>query len=195
MSDPLILVLGTAADADESEHSLRLLEELQLPNAVKYVLTTGKFDARGAARTFNIEAGYPGEPAILRTLAAWAELPSDARARDGYDLFCLKRLLEQAGSFDLALLLRGSAIGIEAEPDLAAKMNGRHFLIFPDAADAEPASVLFNLSNADSRRFLDLGCELFATGAVYGLSPYSLNSALEAADDALRLEQQVAAQL
>ena len=60
-----------------------------LPNATKFVITTGKFDAEKAASTFNIEGSYPAEPAHLQTLARYAAAgPGEQCFRDGYDLFC-----------------------------------------------------------------------------------------------------------
>jgi hypothetical protein len=174
-----------------------LLDALRVPNAVKYVVVTGKCDTGERARSFNIEAGYPSEPPFLQTLTAWAEMPvlEDPRFHDAYDLFCLRRLLEKVDAFECALLLRTESDWTDAWPALMAKLRGQPFLTCHDSAGADPAGVLFNLAQPGASRFLDAAWQLFSTGAVYGMSPYSLDSALKEAADALLLEQRIAEQL
>lgn len=197
MSDPRILLCGPALDPTESANRLEMLRLVALPNATKYVVTTGKFDAQKLAKTFNINAEYPAEPAYLHTLAAWAEFPDrcEPRFRDGCDLFCLRSILAKNGDFDYAILLR-EAVGFQERwPNLRAGAEGKMFLSFHEglsaASDPAAANVLFNLRDKRASRFLDLASELYRTGAVYAMTPYSLERALMAAVDGLRLEDEI----
>ena len=95
LSEPTILLCGPALDAEESAVSLEVLRQVALPGAAKFLVTTGKFDTEGAAKGFNVEADYPAEPAYLQTLLRWSAAGGldDPRFRDGYDLYCLGRIL------------------------------------------------------------------------------------------------------
>ena len=192
MPEPRILVLGAASNAVESEEALARLNRVVLPNASKHVVTAGKFDSRAIAATLNVEAGYPAEPAVLQTLAAWAEVhdPTDPRFRDGYDLYCLRRLLTNGAEGDLALILReGTELGSNW-PELQERIAGRLFLTFPSDQSFLP-SMLFNLTDPQATAFLDLAWELYFGGSVYAMDPYCLERALTAASDALRLQASI----
>jgi hypothetical protein len=195
LSDPSILICGPALDAAESADRLEMLRIVPWPNAKKYVVTTGKFDAGKLAKSININAQYPPEPVYLQTLAGWVGFPdrSGPRFRDGYDLFCLRKILTKDGGFDYAILLR-EAIGFQDHwQNLRASVEDRIFLTFHDGlSDASDLSascnVLFDLRDRRALRTLDLAWELYLTGAVYALTSYNLNHALTLAVDALRLE-------
>jgi hypothetical protein len=125
LSDPTLLILGPALDSSETARSLANLGSVDLPNATKFVITRGKYDAGGAARTFNIDSGYPAEIAMLQSLASAAgcAVRDDPRFRDGYDLFCIRRLLERNAGFDRLLLLREPA-GLERSwPEMLAQAS------------------------------------------------------------------------
>lgn len=197
MPEPLILICGPALDANESAASLDLLRQVTLPNAVKFLVTTGKFDAEGAAKTVNVEADYPADPAYLQTLLRWAEIRelADPRFRDGFDLYCLRRILARFKKFDYAVLLRGGASNLKARwPKLQGSIEGRVFLTFHGAASAGGAaspgpSLLIDFQDKRSAAFLDAAWELYLSGAVYGMADYSLDGALGTALDTVELER------
>jgi hypothetical protein len=196
LSEPTILLMAPALNEADSASGLEALLRVNLPKATKYVVTVGKFDARKLVNTFNIESGYPAEPTCLQTLASWAGVPhlEDSRFRDGYDLFCLRSILAKSGSYDYAILLRDAGSTEQDWAELAQKMEDRLFLALsiPAAAAAGArASMMFNLADERSAGFLDLAWELYVTGTVYGLSPYSFDQALDIATDAQRIERQI----
>jgi hypothetical protein len=189
LPDPRILVLGTASNAAQPEDVLARLDRIALPNVSKHVATAGKFDSRGIAATLNVEAGYPAEPAVLHTLAAWAERqdPADPRFRDGYDLFCFRRLLANGVEGDLGLIVRGDCELESIWPELREKLAGQLFVTFPSDTAHFP-SIFFDLNDPEAPAFLDLAWESYLSGSVYAMDPYSLQRALTAASDALRLQ-------
>lgn len=198
MSDPRILLCGPALDAVESACSLEMLQSVTLPNVTKYVVVSGKFNVNKSVKAFNVDTGYPAEPVQLQTLAAWAEVPhrDDPRFRDGYDLFCLRGILAKNGPPDIAVLLRDSLGFDELWPDLLANAQDKMFLTFsgskPSAVvDATRQNILFNLQDENVHDLLDLGWDLYATGAVYGISPYSLDAAFMTAANAQRFEREL----
>jgi hypothetical protein len=75
MPEPRVLLCGPALDLAESAASLEMLRGIAMPDAEKFVVTTGKFDTQKDARAFNIEADYPAQTAYMQTLARWAEVP------------------------------------------------------------------------------------------------------------------------
>jgi hypothetical protein len=188
LSDPRILVVGPALDEAGSSASLKTLAAIDLPNTTKYVVTKGKFDTRKVAKTANIEAGYPSEPAQLQTLASWAECPFryDPRFRDGYDLYCLRTILEKGHEFDYALLMREQSRPQLRWPELLERIAGSLFLTV-SSDDIGPSNLLLNLTEERASLFLDFALELYFTGAAYGISPYSFENALLTAAAALRL--------
>jgi hypothetical protein len=168
--------------------ALAMLGKVTLPNVTKYVVTAGKFDTSKAAKTFNIEAGYPAEPAQLQTLAALAEVGSgDPRPCDGRDLWALRAILQQEQDFDFALLLRNAAGVDEIWPELMRKVEQEPFAVFGSGMN-----VLLNLRHERAREFLDRIQELHSSGAVYAIDEYSMEYALAAAARSLCLEQQFA---
>jgi hypothetical protein len=195
LSDPRILLCGPAIDSAESGARLEMLRQIELPNATKFVVTTGKFDGQKPARTFNVEANYPSQPARLLTLARWAccGAAPEPRFRDGYDLFCLDRILDESGGFDLAMLVR-DATGLEQRwPELRSSIGDELFLTFRAAshgaaAAADAVNVLFNLTHPGSRRFFDHISGLYRDGAFYGIEDYSLGKALDLAFQSMRIE-------
>lgn len=185
LSEPTILLCGPALDAAESAASLEMLRQVALPGAAKFLVTTGKFDTEGAAKGFNVEADYPAEPAYLQTLLRWSEAGGldDPRFRDGYDLYCLRRILARHGPFDFAVLLRGDAASFEASwPELGKHVDGRLYLTFGD--EASP-SLLVDIQDVRSAAFLDTAWQLYVTGAVYGIDGYALDGALDLALEAI----------
>lgn len=189
LSEPTILLCGPALDAAESAASLEMLRRVALPGAAKFSVTTGKFDVDGAAKGFNVEADYPADPAYLQTLLRWSETGglADPRFRDGYDLYCLRRILARHESFDFAVVLRGDAASLEASwPELRKGVGGRLFLTFGD--EASP-SLLVDLQDVRAAAFLDTAWQLYVTGAVYGIEAYTLDDALGLAQEAVELER------
>lgn len=165
-----------------------MLRRVELPGAAKFLVTTGKFDAEGVAKGFNVEADYPPEPAYLQTLLRWSETGgfADPRFRDGYDLYCLRRILARSPQFDLAVLLRRDPDGLdEAWPDLCKNVDGQLFLTFGDGGSP---SLLVDLRDARAPALLDAAWQLYVTGAVYGLDGYSLDRALDIALEAIEPE-------
>jgi hypothetical protein len=198
LSDPQILLCGPALDAVESAYSLEMMQSVTLPNVTKYVVVAGKFNVDKSVKAFNVETGYPAEPAHLQTLAARAEVPhrDDPRFRDGYDLFCLRGILAKRGPPDIAVLLRDSLGFDKLWPDLLANAQNKMFLTFsgskPSAAvDAARQNILFNLQDENTHNLLDLGWDLYATGAAYGISPYSLDAVFMTAANAQRFEREL----
>lgn len=194
MPEPLILLCGPALDAGESAASLDLLRRVALENAAKFLVTTGKFDSEGEAKTVNVEANYPAETAHLQTLLRWADIGdlSDPRFRDGYDLYCLRRILGRFKKFHHAVVLRDGAARQDRWPELQERIGGRLFLTFgEDSSDDSAArpSLIINVKDPRTSSFLDAAWELYRTGAVYGMPQYALDDALSIAVEALELEQ------
>jgi len=198
LSEPSILICGPALNAEESEASLEMLCQVTLPNAVKYLVTTTKFDSEGRAKTVNVEADYPADPALLETLLHWAGTGDlrDPRFRDGYDLYCLRRILARFKGSDYAVLLRNGASAFEDRwPKLEEGIRGRLFQTFGRSSGARGQvpgkNLLINLQHEGSADFLDAAWALYATGAVYGMNSYSPDLALSTALDAVRLERKL----
>lgn len=189
MSDEKLLIVGRALDPEESSATLQMLDSFDWPNATKCVVTIGKLDSRTVAKTVNVEAGYPADPAHLQTLAAWAECPhrEDARFRDGYDLFCLRRVLEREHGFDYALLVRDASGLMERWPDLLSRIEDRPFLTL--SSNENVGALLLNLRDERAPEFLDCAWELYLSGTVYALPTYSFDEALSAAHQAVRWAQ------
>jgi hypothetical protein len=181
----------SALDAVEATCRLEMLGRVALPSAIKYLVTGGKFDTGQLAKSFNVETGYPAEPALLQTLSRWAEIagPDDLRFRNGYDLHCLRRLLERNDKFDYAVILYDVAAFNHRYLELLSTMEGRSFLTFGQEGDevAATPNVIFDLRDERTFTMLELAWDLFATGAVYGISPYGLDDALEAVARSQRL--------
>jgi hypothetical protein len=183
LSDAKLLILGPALDPQETERSLACLGAIALPNAVKIVVTRGKYDAGTAAKTFNIDSGYPAEIALLQTLATWAgrDHRSDPCFRDGYDLFCIRRLLDRNAGFAQLLLMRDCA-GVEQQwPEMLARAADDLFAV--SAGDGR--NLLVNLADPRSGALLDLVWSLYRSGAAYAIEPYSLGAAMGIAREAL----------
>lgn len=194
MPEPSILLCGPALDAEESAASLDLLRQVTLPNATKYLVTTGKFDSEGAAKTVNVDADYPADPAHLKTLAAWADAGSlgDPRFRDGYDLYCLRRIIARFKGFDYAVLLRSGAAAFQDRwPKLEEGVRGRFFQTFGRPSGATGKNLVIDLRDERSADFLDAAWEFYSAGAVYGMQGYSLDLALSTAVDSVGLERKL----
>lgn len=192
MPEHRFLVCGPALDLEESADSLRLLGSLNLPNGEKFLVTTGKFDNHGLAKNFNVESGYPNEPALLRTLAAWAgvDARTDERFRDGYDLYCLLGIIAKNTGFDLALLIRDATELEDCLSSLAESVAGKLFLTFDATGSWETDKIshpnlLIDLRDERASAFLDLSWQLYETGAAYSIKPYSLKCALMTAADSV----------
>ena len=193
MSDPRILLLGPALLPEESETSLKRLQQLSLPNATRLLITIGKFDTRRKALTVNVESGYPEEPALLQTFAAWADVPygSDPRFRDGYDLFCLRRALERSDDFDFAVLVRSDDLHL-AWPQLRTDVRDQLFSTSAGLQDGvERDLIVFNVRDPRRTRFLDVLWDFYISGSAYSLSPYITEEALRLAAEAVQLEEQI----
>lgn len=196
MSDPRILLWGPAIDASETRARIEMLERANLPNATKFAVTTGKFDARGNARTFNVEANYPAEPAKLHTLACWVETADlhDQRFRDGYDLFCLRRLLEEHSKFDLAVMLRDPR-GLEDRwTAVLAHLEAHPFMVFggeatQDSTAATGTNLVVDLRNRHARPLLEVVGEVYQAGLAYAITDYSLERSLDLALRSLQIRE------
>lgn len=188
MSEPRVLVCGPSPERMAPAQALEMLRQVTLPHAAKVVVTNGKFDTQKAAKTFNLEAGYPPEPAQLQTLSTWAGLParSSEQYRDGFDLFALRAVLRRDGPFDYVLLLRARADLEERWAELRDQVEGKLFVTFDDD------NVLFDFRDVWTTGFLERAWELYVTGTVYAIDDYSLQAALAAAANAVRLEREIA---
>jgi hypothetical protein len=199
LSEPRILFCSVALDAAEAVERLEVLRQVASPTAAKYLATFGKFDGQGHAKMVNIEADYPAEPAQLQTLERWAEIP-DAQGqhlRDGSDLYCLRRVLAKASdAFDYAVLLRSKEGHERCWAELVAKVEDKLFLAIDDGLSAlsdgaARGDVLFRTGHNHVPEFLKLAWELYATGTVYGMTPYGFEHALNVAAGALRLKLEI----
>lgn len=187
MPDRRILLCAVARTAEESSSALEMLQSLSRTAATKFLVTTGKFDTQKQARAFNIEAGYPAETALLQTLGRWADVREgqDVRFRDGFDLFCLQRILIENGGFNIAILLR-SRSDFEAHWDeLLESLEGRLFLT--DTTEDEP-NLLINVADPRATDFLDRAVQLYLSGRAYSLEHYDLDQALNIAAKVVELE-------
>ena len=184
MSDSALLILGPAFDADESARSLANLARIDLPAGTKFVVTRGKVPTDGTVKTFNIDNGYPAEIAELRTLATFAGrgFRDDPCFRDGYDLFCIRRLLERHGEFDRLLLMRDPDARAAHWPGMQARAADRLF-----ATDADDRNLLLNLAEPSCRAMIDMAWALYHSVAAHALHPYGLGTALTAASEAVEL--------
>lgn len=178
LSESTILLCGPALNAAESAASLEKLRALNLPGGAKFLVTTGKFDTEGVAKGVNVEADYPSEPPFLQTLLTWSDaggLP-DPRFRDGYDLYCLRRVLARFQPFEFAVLLRQDAGNLEERwPELRKSVDGHLFLTFGNQSSP---SLLVDLKDARATAFLESAWQLYITGAIYGLDDYAFDRAL-----------------
>ena len=189
MPEPTILCCGPALDPGESASSLEMLRRISLAGAAKFVVTTSKFDAGDDVKAVNVEGSYPAEPAVLQTLVRWAEGDGlqDPAFRDGYDLYCLSRILERHKRFEYAVLLRGGASTFDSRwSALRDEVNDRLVVTFDEdnagvgIANSRP-SLLIDLGDERTLDFLAAALELYSTGAVFGMAEYSLDRALSIA--------------
>jgi len=187
MFEPTVAILAPALDELESTANLMCLRSADLPNGKKFLVTHGKMDVGDPVQALNAAANYPSEPAHLQTLAAWAAVQTrtDPRFRDGHAIYCMRRLLDRQKSFDYLLLLRdGADLGmrwVESRSEADAQ------LLTTFAGEASGINLLLKTSDARSMELLDCLWSLYLSGAVYAISPYSLDAAVEAAKDAHRL--------
>jgi len=175
-----------------------MLRELNLPGATKFIVTTGKFDAQKLARTFNVEADYPAEPARLQTMAGWLEVPDLTVPcfRDGYDLFCLRRILAKDDAFEFAIILRNAAGLEEGWSEILAQVSGKPYLCFENGSAVQSGAssgcnVMFNLQEESTPAVLEMAWELYSSGAAYAMSPYNMEKALATALDGVILGLQL----
>jgi hypothetical protein len=187
LPEPHIVIVAPASRVDNSEASLAMLREINLPGVLKYVVTYGKLDTAEAAKTINVETGYPPEPPLLETLSAWA-LPAsstDDRLSDGFDLHCLLRILDKLKvEVSYAVILRESTGFEQGWPALKTAVDGRQFVSFAQGLPQSGESarnVVFDLTDLRNRVLLDFTWELYLSGMSYALSSYSLDRALATA--------------
>lgn len=187
MPEPRVLLCGPALDLAESAASLDMLRGIAIPDAEKFVVTTGKFDTQKDARAFNIEADYPAETAHLQTLASWAEVSEwpDRRFSDGYDLYCLQRILAANDRFDFAVLVRDGSNFAERWPQLLEGLADSYFLVFGE--EGGPAGFILNLQKQGASAFRDYALQIFSTARSYAIEPYDLNRVLNLAQEALEV--------
>ena len=184
MFEESLLICGPGLEAAESKESLQRLKEIGHAGATKVVVTTGKFETDGAAKRINVDADYPPEPAHLQTLLSWAALSdlSDSRFRDGFDLYSLRRILAKHGQADFALLLRSNAAEFnENWPKLRSSLTHNAFKCFGGDGDPRRRNLIVNLRASRIEDALEAAWQIYFTGAVYALAPYSLDAALDAA--------------
>lgn len=197
MSEPRLLICGPAINAAESTRCLAMMRGIDTPNATKFVITTGKFDAEQAASTFNIEASYPAEIAELQTLARAAEPEGAGKQcfRDAYDLYCLRRLVEERKGFEFAVLMRSAAGFDELWPGLHSRVKGELFLTFaPQPVDETgliATNLVIDLTDERAGPFLDRIGEVYGSGASYSIAGYSLDAGLHVAFEAMGLEETI----
>jgi hypothetical protein len=195
LSELRVLVCGPAINAAESAERLEMLAGINLPNATKFVITTGKFDAEKAASTFNIEGSYPAEPAHLQTLARYAAAgPGEQCFRDGYDLFCFRRLVMERKGFALAVLLRNAGGFDDRWPELRSALNDKLFLTFvpksvEQVGELGATNLIIDLTDERAGPFLERVGEVYASGASYAITSYSLDAALRLGLEAMELEE------
>ncbi len=200
MFEPRILVLAPAVNEAESMLALERVRRVTLPNVTKFVVAFGKLDTQKSSKTFNAEAeaGFPAELAELHTLEVWADgpEPSGPRMRGGFDLFCLRRILEKHGTFDYALLLYEPGSVQDRWNALLADIEGQLFIAFGQLSSRstgarEFPNVLFNLTHHQANACLDLAWVLHVTGAVYAMPEYRFDGALGLAVETLNLQQEL----
>ena len=195
MSNPRVLICGPALDARESANTLEMLRPISLPNATKFVITTGKFETVEGVRPFNVEANYPPEPPYLQTLATLAEMPvfPEPQFRDAYDLFCLRALLAKHPLFDVAVLLRDGSNFESCWPELLDSLAGKLFLPFElrpaDNSESPNTNLVIDLRDKRASTFLDQVGRFYASGAAYAIEAYTLEWALHLAMEGLRFQQ------
>jgi len=192
--EPRILVCGPALNISESEASLERLRLLSSPIFKKFAVTTGKSDSVRDVKGFSMEANFPPEPAYLQTLGSWAGNadPTDQRFRDGYDLFCLRAIISRNPGFKFAMLLREANELDDRLMSLLNKAEDSLFLAFDaesdHASDANSRrNLLVNLSDPRSGDFLHFAWQLYVTGAAHAIDPYSLEEAMKAAAEGVRV--------
>jgi hypothetical protein len=177
-----ILLIGPVPSRIEPADALELLRPADLPKLTKCLLTDAKFDTKRAAKTFNIEADYPPETALLRTLAGWSGLGDDAAEAlaDGLEVFALRSVVDRDGPFGTVIVQRSPSDFTQRWSALIEQLGNELYL------ELGQGNVVLNL-NAGSKALLDALWTLYETGAVYGFSDYSFSAALAAAADSVRL--------
>ncbi len=198
MSEPSILLFAPAIDSKETARSLTMLRSITLPNTTKYFATNGQFDGQNPPKSRDVEALYPAALPFLRTLGTWAERsnPSDERFRDGYDLYCLRTILDETEGFDFALLLREVEEFDEQWPELHTNVDGQAFLTFAALKTGSPApvaarNVIFDLGDRRVAGLVEAACELYFSGAAYAMPDYCLDDALATALHSMTLEDEI----
>lgn len=166
----------------EPADALEMLRPAELPKLTKCVLTDAKFDTQRVAKTFNIEANYPPEPALLRTLAGWSGLGDEAAERlaDGLQIFALRSVVDRDGPFGTVIVQRNPCDFTQRWAALIEQLGDELYL------ELGKGNVVLNL-NAGSKALLDALWTLYETGAVYGFTGYSFGAALAAAADSVRV--------
>jgi hypothetical protein len=103
-------------------------------------------------------------------------------------------LLAAHGGFDFAVLLRKFASFDRRWPELRASIKGKPFLTFaeeqPEVSGSETAAnLIVDLNDKRSGLLLERLASLYATGAAYAITNYSLDGALKISFDSLELEE------
>jgi hypothetical protein len=197
LSESVILLCCPQLGVEASTKNEELLRAT-LPNAKKFVLSEGKSEFPEGTKAFKVDRDYPAALPFLQTLARWAECfdASEPRLRDGYDLYGLTEIIEQNAKAGYALLLRDATGIADQWQSLLTQVRGQIFVSFGEEGGVDPdvtarRNVLIDLKDARAPEFLKHALQLYLTGAVYSLVPYSIETALSIVRDGLRMSAQI----
>ncbi|MCW2411753.1 MULTISPECIES: hypothetical protein [unclassified Sphingobium] len=185
MSDRALTFLACPADLDSPAPALGWLARaerlLGRSASHQFVLVSGKVKLPSGMRSFNIEMGYPAEPAHLITHAAWAWSPGrhGPQYRDARALFCLSRFVSQHPEADeIALILGEPGESVSPSdggdpPPLAAVLSSTK-----DGGGTCDV-ILFDRKAPNADIALAIATDMALSGAIYSVEPYSLSALLD----------------
>ena len=175
----------------DPQKGLEAIAGVQWPGVIRHVVTTGKFDTRRLATACNIEVGYPAETAWLATLASWGA-PTDAvrmQHDNALNLFALRKIWAGGVTFDFGVIVQDGTPLPERWADVHKCLGGKCVASF---GRSERPTIVFDMKHKLTEHMLEIACDLFTSGAVFALEPYSVVEAFAVAELAAIIAGQAA---
>ncbi len=176
-----MLAYRTAQDRPATEAAFAMLSQVKDKGLRRLLISTERFDGKGRVKMQNLNAGYGAEPVALRNVLtrALGRESQGVLADDAMDLLCLGPLLERDGLDAIVLMRCTTDFGAEVRawldspPDLP-------FLSLGTGSDPTRTTA-FRMDHPKLAILVDLSLDMFRSGAVFGLDPYSFDTVLHSA--------------
>jgi hypothetical protein len=179
LSDEVITLLACPLDIELPESALGWFPDDSMDLELsRFVAATNKTSVPKGTHFLNLSAGYPEGLARIESNAFVSGVAhlEHSPARHSLAIYSLKRLLESHANRKLVALLLGPlTFDLNCLPDFFDQM-GNPFGMLSDNRDV----ILFNGNKPDADLAIALAMDLVVSGAIYGISPYRLDTFLDA---------------